>query len=156
MRIKLIAVGGKMPDWVNSGFNEYVKRLPHELKLEVIEVPLGQRGKGADIQRAIAKESRQLLAAIEEKDQVVALDVKGSAWSTEQLAQKLSEWQMSGTNVALLVGGPDGLSPDCLQRAGQSWSLSKLTFPHPLVRVVVAEQLYRAWTLLNNHPYHRS
>ncbi|MCB1663924.1 MAG: 23S rRNA (pseudouridine(1915)-N(3))-methyltransferase RlmH [Pseudomonadales bacterium] len=156
MRIKLIAVGGKMPDWVNSGFNEYAKRLPHELKLEVIEVPLGQRGKGADIQRAIAKESRQLLAAIEEKDQVVALDVKGSAWSTEQLAQKLSEWQMSGTNVALLVGGPDGLSPDCLQRAGQSWSLSKLTFPHPLVRVVVAEQLYRAWTLLNNHPYHRS
>ena len=156
MRIKLIAVGGKMPDWVNSGFNEYVKRLPHELKLEVIEVPLGQRGKGADIQRAIAKESRQLLAAIEEKAQVVALDVKGSAWSTEQLAQKLSEWQMSGTNVALLVGGPDGLSPDCLQRAGQSWSLSKLTFPHPLVRVVVAEQLYRAWTLLNNHPYHRS
>lgn len=145
-----------MPDWVNSGFNEYAKRLPHELKLEVIEVPLGQRGKGADIQRAIAKESRQLLAAIEEKDQVVALDVKGSAWSTEQLAQKLSEWQMSGTNVALLVGGPDGLSPDCLQRAGQSWSLSKLTFPHPLVRVVVAEQLYRAWTLLNNHPYHRS
>ena len=156
MRIKLIAVGGKMPGWVNSGFNEYAKRLPHELKLEVIEVPLGQRGKGADIQRAIAKESRQLLAAIEEKDQVVALDVKGSAWSTEQLAQKLSEWQMSGTNVALLVGGPDGLSPDCLQRAGQSWSLSKLTFPHPLVRVVVAEQLYRAWTLLNNHPYHRS
>jgi len=156
MRIKLIAVGGKMPDWVNSGFTEYAKRLPHELKLEVIEVPLGQRGKGADIQRAIAKESKQLLAAIEEKDQVVALDVKGNAWSTEQLAQKLSEWQMSGTNVALLVGGPDGLSPDCLQRAGQSWSLSKLTFPHPLVRVVVAEQLYRAWTLLNNHPYHRS
>jgi len=145
-----------MPDWVNSGFTEYAKRLPHELKLEVIEVPLGQRGKGADIQRAIAKESKQLLAAIEEKDQVVALDVKGNAWSTEQLAQKLSEWQMSGTNVALLVGGPDGLSPDCLQRAGQSWSLSKLTFPHPLVRVVVAEQLYRAWTLLNNHPYHRS
>ncbi len=155
MRIKLIAVGAKMPDWVNLGFHEYAKRLPGELKLEVVEIPLGQRGKGADIQRAIAKESKQILAAISEKDQVIALDLKGSAWSTKQLSQKLNAWQMSGSNVSLLVGGPDGLSSDCLQRAGQSWSLSALTFPHPLVRVIVAEQLYRAWSLLNNHPYHR-
>lgn len=96
-----------------------------------------------------------MLAAIDNSDYVVALDVTGKAWSTEQLSDQVSQWQMLGSNMALLVGGPDGLSDDCLARAQQRWSLSKLTFPHPLVRVVVAEQLYRAWTLLNNHPYHR-
>lgn len=144
-----------MPGWVDDGVNQYAKRLPGDLKLEIIEIPLGQRSKGADIKRAIAKESKQLLAAITDRDHVVALDVKGSAWSTEQLSDQLSNWQMSGNNVALLVGGPDGLSQECLQRARQRWSLSNLTFPHPLVRVVVAEQIYRAWSLLNNHPYHR-
>lgn len=155
MRIKLITVGTKMPQWVDIGFKEYAKRLPTEFKLELVEIPLGHRGKGADIQRAIAKESSQMLAAIDNRDYVVALDVTGKAWSTEQLSEQVSQWQMLGSNMALLVGGPDGLSSDCLQRAQQRWSLSKLTFPHPLVRVVIAEQLYRAWTLLNNHPYHR-
>lgn len=155
MRIKLITVGTKMPQWVDIGFREYAKRLPAEFKLELVEIPLGHRGKGADIQRAIAKESGQMLAAIDKSDYVVALDVTGKAWSTEQLSDQVSQWQMLGSNMALLVGGPDGLSDDCLARAQQRWSLSKLTFPHPLVRVVVAEQLYRAWTLLNNHPYHR-
>lgn len=155
MRINLIAVGGKMPGWVVEGYNEYAKRLPRELKLEVTEIPLSHRGKGVDLQRAIAKEAEQLLAAIDDREQVVALDVKGKPWSTEQLAEQLRGWQMSGSNVALLVGGPDGLSPECLRRADQRWSLSNLTFPHPLVRVVVAEQLYRAWSLLNHHPYHR-
>lgn len=155
MRIKLITVGTKMPQWVDIGFREYAKRLPVEFKLELVAIPLGHRGKGADIQRAIAKESGQMLAAIDNSDYVVALDVTGKAWSTEQLSDQVSQWQMLGSNMALLVGGPDGLSDDCLARAQQRWSLSKLTFPHPLVRVVVAEQLYRAWTLLNNHPYHR-
>ncbi len=155
MRIRLIAVGTKMPDWVATGFNEYAKRLPNELKLEIVEIPLGQRGKGADIKKAIAKEARQIMAAIAPSDRVVALEVTGNSWSTEQLAENLSDWQMSGDNLALLVGGPDGLARECLERAQQKWSLSRLTFPHPLVRVVVAEQLYRAWTLLNNHPYHR-
>ena len=91
-----------------------------------------------------------------EGDRVIALDVRGSAWSTEQLAEELSDWQMAGTNVSLLIGGPDGLSRDCLQRARQRWSLSALTLPHPLVRVVLAEQLYRAWTITAGHPYHRA
>jgi 23S rRNA (pseudouridine1915-N3)-methyltransferase len=86
---------------------------------------------------------------------VITLDVKGKPWSTEQLSQQLDSWMMSGRDVSLLVGGPEGLSPACLQRAEQSWSLSPLTFPHPLVRIVVAEQLFRAWSILTNHPYHR-
>ena len=155
MRIRIIAVGTKMPGWVVTGFNEYAKRLPKELKLEIVEIPLGQRGKGADIKKAMAREARQIMTAIAPGDRVVALEVTGKSWSTKQLAGNLSRWQMSGENLALLIGGPDGLACECLERAQQKWSLSRLTFPHPLVRVMVAEQLYRAWTLLNNHPYHR-
>ena len=96
-----------------------------------------------------------MLAAIGERDRVVALDVKGKPWSTEQLAGNLRDWQLGGDNISLLVGGPDGLADECLQRADQRWSLSALTLPHPLVRIVLAEQLYRAWTVNSNHPYHR-
>jgi 23S rRNA (pseudouridine1915-N3)-methyltransferase len=155
MRIRLIAVGTKMPSWVEEGVHEYQKRLPPELKLEVRELPLGKRGKGADIKRAIASEGQQMLSAIGNNDQVIALDVKGKPWSTEQLAKELGDWQLQGDNISLLVGGPDGLAPECLERANKRWSLSPLTLPHPLVRVVLAEQLYRAWTINNNHPYHK-
>lgn len=144
-----------MPKWVEQGVDEYCKRLPPELKLEVKEIALGKRGKGADIRRAIASEGQQMLAAIGDRDRVVALDVKGKPWSTEQLASNLADWQLGGSNISLLVGGPDGLAEECLQRADQRWSLSALTLPHPLVRIVLAEQLYRAWTINNNHPYHR-
>ena len=102
------------------------------------------------------EEGERILAAIPDNHHVVALDVKGKAWSTEQLAQQLAHWQADGRDVSLLVGGPDGLTDDCLQRANQRWSLSALTFPHPLVRIVMAEQLYRAWAVLQNHPYHRA
>lgn len=155
MRIRLIVVGSKMPSWVEQGVQEYQKRLPPELKLEWRELPLGKRGKGADVQRAITSEGQQMLAAIGKNDWVVALDVKGKPWSTEQLAEELTEWQHCGDNISLLVGGPDGLAPDCLARANKRWSLSALTLPHPLVRIVLTEQLYRAWTINNNHPYHR-
>ncbi|MFA7553712.1 MAG: 23S rRNA (pseudouridine(1915)-N(3))-methyltransferase RlmH [Spongiibacteraceae bacterium] len=155
MRIRLIAVGTKMPHWVELGVAEYSKRLPAELKLEVKEIALGKRGKGADIQRAINTEGQQMLAAIGQHDHVIALDVQGKGWGTEQLAVELQRWQLEGDNVSLLVGGPDGLAAECLQRANQRWSLSPLTLPHPLVRVILAEQLYRAWTINNNHPYHR-
>lgn len=155
MRIRLIAVGTKMPSWVTQGVEEYTKRLPSELKFELKELPLGQRGKGADIKRAINTEGKQMLAAIGQHDQVIALDVKGKPWSTEQLALELRSWQREGDNISLLVGGPDGLAADCVQRANKKWSLSPLTLPHPLVRIVLAEQLYRAWTINNNHPYHR-
>lgn len=155
MRIRLIAVGTKMPKWVEQGIDEYCKRLPPELKLEIKEIALGKRGKGADIQRAIKTEGQQMLAAIGQHDRVIALDVKGKPWSTEQLAGELRDWQREGDNISLLVGGPDGLADECLQRANQRWSLSALTLPHPIVRIVLSEQLYRAWTINNNHPYHR-
>jgi 23S rRNA (pseudouridine1915-N3)-methyltransferase len=155
MRIKLLAVGTKMPGWVNQGCEEYHKRLPAELAPELLEVPLAHRGKSADIARAVEKEGAQMLAAIASNDLVIALDVKGSCWSTEQLAARVDQWRMDGRNVVLLVGGPDGLAPACLQRADQKWSLSALTLPHPMVRIILAEQLYRAWSILSNHPYHR-
>lgn len=155
MRIRLIAVGTKMPGWVEQGVDEYCKRLPPELKLDIKEIAPGKRGKGADIQRAIQQEGQQILAAIGQYDRVIALDVQGKPWATEQLASELENWQREGDDISLLVGGPDGLAPECLQRANQRWSLSALTLPHPLVRIVLAEQLYRAYTINTNHPYHR-
>ncbi len=155
MRITLICIGGKMPDWVNTGVAEYRKRLPPEIQFEIRDLPLSKRGKNSDIKRAIAHEGEAMLAAIPKGDRVVALDVKGKPISTEALAKSLGDWQMEGDNVSLLVGGPDGLSADCLAAARQKWSLSAMTLPHPLVRVVLAEQLYRAWTILAKHPYHR-
>lgn len=155
MRLKIIAIGTKMPDWVEAGCNEYLKRLPSELNLEIVELPLGQRGKGADVNRAISREGEAMLKAIGEQDHVIALDVLGKPWSTEQLAGKLQQWQLSGDNFSLLVGGPDGLAPDCLKRANSKWSLSALTLPHPLVRILLVEQIYRAGTINSGHPYHR-
>lgn len=155
MRIRVIAVGTKMPSWVEQGVNEYQKRLPPELKLEIKELPLGKRGKGADIQRAIQSEGQQMLAAIGKGDTVIALDVLGKPWSTEKLAVELNDWRQEGNNISLLVGGPDGLAPECLAKAQKKWSLSALTMPHPLVRILLTEQLYRAWTINSNHPYHR-
>lgn len=155
MRLKIIAIGTKMPDWVEAGCNEYLKRLPSELNIEIVELSLGQRGKGADIKRAITREGKAMLKAIGVQDHVIALDVLGKSWSTEQLAGKLQEWQLSGDNFSLLIGGPDGLAPECLKRANSKWSLSALTLPHPLVRILLVEQLYRAGTINSGHPYHR-
>jgi len=156
MKIKILAVGTKMPKWVADGFNEYVKRLPKDLPLDLVEIALGARGKNPDIKRAIQKESTAILAQIGAQDHVVALEVKGADWSTEKLALNLEQWQMQGQNLVILIGGPDGLSDECRARANQQWSLSALTLPHPIVRIVLAEQLYRAWTVTQNHPYHRS
>ena len=155
MKIKLLAVGTKMPTWVTQGYDEYARRMPSDMQLEIQELSLGFRGKGADLKRAIGKEGEQMLAAIPPQDQVIALDVLGTPWSTLQLAKQCGDWRMAGHNVTLLVGGPDGLAPACLARADQRWSLSPLTLPHPLVRVLLAEQIYRAWSVLNNHPYHK-
>ena len=155
MKIKLIAVGTRMPSWVNEGYNEYARRLPAEFSLELVEITLGQRGKNADIDRIRKREGDQMLASVDSSDYVIALEVNGREWSTEKLAKQAENWQMAGRNVALLVGGPDGLSDACRARADQQWSLSPLTLPHPLVRVLLAEQLYRAWSITRNHPYHR-
>lgn len=156
MRISLIAVGTRMPAWVEEGAGEYRKRLPAELQLEIREIALAKRGKNADIARAMQQEGAAMLAAIAPRDLVIALDVQGKAISTEQLAMRIAQWQLSGDNISLLVGGPDGLARECLERAGERWSLSALTLPHPLVRVLIAEQVYRAWSINNNHPYHRA
>ena len=155
MRIHLIAVGQKMPDWVEKGFQEYAKRLPTSCSLKLVEIPPGHRGKSADIQRAIKSESDKMLAAIPNNAKVIALDERGKSWSTVQLASQMTDWMQDGRDVVLLVGGPDGLSKECKQRAEQMWSLSALTLPHPLVRVVLAEQVYRAWSVTQGHPYHR-
>jgi 23S rRNA (pseudouridine1915-N3)-methyltransferase len=156
MKLKLLAVGTRMPSWVEAGCNEYGKRMPPELRIETIEIALGARGKNQPASKAIEKESQALLKAIGAQDFVVALDVIGRSLSTEQLATKLADWQMNGRDVCLIIGGPDGLSKACLDRADMRWSLSDLTLPHPLVRIVLMEQMYRAWTINANHPYHRS
>lgn len=155
MKIKLLAVGTKMPDWVDSGFSEYAKRMPPELKVELTEVPINIRGRNPSSE-SMENQGRALLKSIHEHDFVVALDVRGKSQSTEGLAIKLEKWQMSGQNLCLLIGGPDGMSADCMARANMRWSISDLTLPHPMVRIIVMEQLYRAWTINTNHPYHRS
>jgi 23S rRNA (pseudouridine1915-N3)-methyltransferase len=155
MKIILACVGQKMPSWICQGFQEYSKRLPAHLKLELVEIPLPHRSKNADLQRLKDEEAEKLLAAIPSHSHLIALDERGQAWNTQQLAAHLQRWMNESIDIALLIGGPDGLSEQCLKRAHQKWSLSLLTLPHPLVRVIIAEQLYRAWSLLNHHPYHR-
>lgn len=155
MRIRIIAVGTKMPEWVEQGYSEYAKRLPRDVTVDMIELPLAMRSKNSDIAKAMEKEGEAMLATISKGEQVIALDVKGKPWSTEQLAEQLAGWKMSGTNYCLLIGGPDGLAPAALELASVKWSLSPLTLPHPLVRILVIEQLYRACSILQNHPYHK-
>ena len=155
MKIKLLAVGTKMPAWVTTGINEYTKRMPREMSVEIIELPIGPRGKGADLKRAIKKEGDAMLAAIPSGDWVVALEVTGKTWSTEQLAGQMESWQLKGRNLSLLIGGPDGLDPRCSALADQKWSLSALTLPHPMVRILLSEQLYRAWSVIQGHPYNK-
>lgn len=155
MRLQIIAVGQRMPRWVREGYNEYAGRLPPQLKLSLTEIPLGGRGKSAAADGAQRDEGERLLAAVPAAARVVALDSGGRAWSTETLARQLDGWMQDGRDIAFLIGGPDGLSRACLERAEQCWSLSALTFPHMMVRVILAEQLYRAWTIQQHHPYHR-
>ncbi|MFA5631642.1 MAG: 23S rRNA (pseudouridine(1915)-N(3))-methyltransferase RlmH [Porticoccaceae bacterium] len=155
MRLRILAVGTRMPSWVTEGFTEYARRMPPEMRIELVELPLGPRAKNQPMDRAIAREGEAMLKAIGNDEGVIALDVPGKPWSTEQLARQLVQWRDSGRNYCFLIGGPDGLAPPCLARADQSWSLSPLTLPHPLVRILLAEQLYRAWTLNAGHPYHK-
>lgn len=155
MKIRILAVGPKMPDWVNSGSQDYLKRMPRDLPIEFVPLSLGNRGKNAAISKAIEQEGDTMLAAIKPTDHVVALDLKGKPWTTEQLAVQLQSWRENARDLVLLIGGPDGLDPRALARADQKWCLSNLTLPHPLVRVLLSEQLYRAWSITQNHPYHK-
>lgn len=144
-----------MPGWVQQGYEEYAKRLPHECELILKEIPPGKRVKNSDVRRIIKDEGERMLKSIPLDTHIITLDIPGKAWTTQELAEALKRWLNSGQNIALLIGGPEGLSEAVKQSAHESWSLARLTLPHPLVRVIVAEQLYRAWSILQNHPYHR-
>ena len=155
MKIRCLAIGTRMPAWVYQGVEEYTKRMPKDFALEFVELPMGHRGKNTDKKTAIAAEAKSIRDALQPSDKVVALDVQGQSWSTEKLAQQAEKWRQDGQNLAILIGGPDGLDAELLQQAQLRWSLSELTLPHPMVRLILAEQLYRAWTILMNHPYHK-
>ncbi len=156
MKCRLIAAGTRLPDWINAGFLEYQKRLRSPLILELHEISVATRRAGEDSRRAVQREGSDMLAALGKDDYVVALEIGARSMSTEQLAGWLTERLRDGRPLALLIGGPDGLAQQCRDQANQSWSLSPLTLPHGLVRVIVAEQLYRAMSLLAGHPYHRA
>ena len=145
-----------MPDWVETGFLEYARRLPAEFSLDLKEIAMPTRRRNAGTSQLVEREATAMLAQVSKSDWVISLDVGGRQFDTEQLAMRLQALQQQGRDVVFLVGGPDGLGEPCQQRADEKWSLSSLTLPHPLVRVVLAEQFYRAWSILNGHPYHRA
>jgi len=155
MKIRLLTVGTKMPGWVQAGIEEYEKRCSRYLGFALVEVPMAKRAKTASIEQCVQKESDELLARVQPDDFVVALEVTGKTFTTEVLADRIDQFRAEGKNLSLLVGGPDGLGSECRQRANECWSLSALTLPHPLVRILVVEQLYRAASILQGHPYHR-
>ncbi len=155
MKINLIAIGNKMPCWVDDASQDFIKRLPPEIKINSILLPLIKRGKNPDIPRIVRDESRKLLAAVPRDSLLVVLDVLGRPVTTMKLASMLESWLQQAQDVSIIIGGPDGVSDELLSKSSIKLSLSALTFPHPLVRVILLEQIYRAWSILNNHPYHR-
>ncbi|HBC57895.1 MAG TPA: 23S rRNA (pseudouridine(1915)-N(3))-methyltransferase RlmH [Gammaproteobacteria bacterium] len=155
MQLELVAFGKNMPAWVDEGFQEYASRLPRDWKLILTELALERRGKNSDQARIDLREAQRMRGALCTGARSVALAVEGERWSTEQLADKMSQWNLNYRQVTFLIGGPEGLPGQLQTEANEVWSLSPLTLPHPLVRVVVAEQLYRAWSILNGLPYHR-
>lgn len=144
-----------MPEHVEAIFRDYQRRFPKDVSLELIEIPAGKRGKNADIERILNQEGKQMLEAVPKGAMIVTLDIPGKMYDSYELAKELANWKMSGSDIALLVGGPEGLSDECKKAAKKSWSLSPLTLPHPLVRILIAESLYRAWSIDAGHPYHR-
>lgn len=155
MRLRILAIGNKMPAWVTLGFQEYAKRFPASCPLELCEIAAEKRTPHSDLPRLVEKEGDKLLSIVKSTHRIIALDVNGKSPSTEALAVQMAEWQREGKNIDFLIGGPDGLSEACLKQANNLWSLSPLTLPHPLVRIVLTEQLYRALMILQGHPYHR-
>jgi len=155
MLLRLIAAGTRMPAWVNEAFAEYAGRLTADYRLELKEIALGQRS-GSNAQQAIAKEGERMMAALPARSYVVALQVAGKAFSSEQLARFLQARARDGRDVVFLIGGPDGIAAEVDARADERWSLSALTLPHGLARVMVAEALYRAVSIVKGHPYHRA
>ncbi len=155
MHINLIAVGTRMPSWVNDGYQTYAERLPSDMSLNLTEVPAQKRRKGSDISKLLEHEGEHILKVINPQDRIIALERTGKVLDTLTLSNKLEAWRNESQSISLLIGGPEGLSNACIQKAHETWSLSALTMPHPLVRILVAEQIYRAWSILMHHPYHR-
>lgn len=155
MRIQLIAAGTRRPAWERDGYQSYAKRLPRECALTLVEIPVSKRSPATDLARLVEREGESMLRAVAKGARVIALDEHGEACDTRTLSARLAAWMRDGRDVALLIGGPDGLAPACLSAAQSRWSLSPLTLPHGLARIVVAEQVYRAWSVLTGHPYHR-
>ncbi len=156
MQLTVAAVGQRMPAWIQTGWQEYARRFPRGMSLVLKEIPLAKRSRNADVESLKSVEGEALLAAVPSGHRLVALDETGKQWSTLELARQLENWMREEHGVCFIVGGPDGLADTCRKQARDTWSLSRLTLPHPLVRTVLAEQLYRAWTVTQNHPYHRS
>jgi 23S rRNA (pseudouridine1915-N3)-methyltransferase len=156
MQLTVAAIGQRMPTWVQTSWKEYARRFGRGLTLELKELPLARRPKNPDLDALRQAEGQALLAAAPAGHRVIALDERGVQWSTAELAQQLENWMRGERGVCFLVGGPDGLPGCCRDQADDVWALGRLTLPHPLVRVILAEQLYRAWTITQNHPYHRS
>ena len=156
MKIRLLVIGSRPDAWVQSGYEFYARRLPREMQLELVEIPLATRSSGGDPQIARQKETERLLTRLLPREWVVALDERGQNWDSVELSRQLARWQQEQPRVSLLVGGPEGLTDAVRARANVLWSLSALTFPHTLVRILVAEQLYRASTILKGHPYHKA
>ncbi len=155
MLIRVIAVGTRMPSWVQAPVDDYSSRLPSDWRIEWKEIRAEQRGAGANAAVWMAREAQRIRAAIPPAATVIALDEKGTDLDTRGLAARMQRWRDAGPPVALLIGGPDGLDPELKRSAAERLRLSSLTLPHPLVRIIVAEQLFRAWSVLANHPYHR-
>jgi 23S rRNA (pseudouridine1915-N3)-methyltransferase len=155
MKIRVIAVGSRMPKWVREAYDDYITRLGPGLKIALKEIEPGSRSSGVSPRKAIEAEGQRLLACLRGEEFVIALDEHGTQMTTRELASWLATRMSDGRDLAFLIGGPDGFAPEVLQRCNFKWSLSALTFPHALVRVVLAEQLYRAHGVLANHPYHR-
>jgi 23S rRNA (pseudouridine1915-N3)-methyltransferase len=155
LKITVIALGNKMPDWVTQGSNDYAKRFTDGIQLKVIEIPLIRRSKSSDLVRIIEKESSLIKEALPAGARIIALEIEGKSFTSEELAQKIDQMQQTSSHLCFLIGGPEGLSQEVLKLSHERWSLSKLTLPHPLVRIMLLETLYRAWTIINNHPYHK-
>lgn len=155
MNIEIVAVGTKEPDWVTSGVKEYQKRLPRDWQINIRELNVSKRHKGEPAEKHISDEGKRMMSMLNTDGRIIAMDSRGSNWSTLELSKKFEAWQYDYKQVQFLVGGPDGLSEECLSTAHESWALSRLTFPHFIVRILLAEQIYRAWSVLNNHPYHK-
>lgn len=155
LKITLITLGNKMPDWVSQGTNEYAKRFNDGIQLKIIEIPLIRRSKSSDLIRILEKESLLIKEALPNNARIIALEITGKSFSSEELANKITQFQQTTSHLCFLIGGPEGLSPEVLKHCDEYWSLSKLTLPHPMVRIILLEALYRAWSIINKHPYHK-